>query len=271
MGKTAFLAQLVFTFAGHAGGVTNFLGMLVREGGAALVYTLEDSYDDWVCKAAAFAAAYADKPDALVLLERALTRVHVADRTGVVARLSEVVQVRAGDKNTSVVRREPRHTPEWQAILDCAGRVGARLITIETTSRLVDDEDNASMAAFIGACGDLAAETGAAVITSHHWTKAASRENDPSPESVRGGGALINNSRKKAVSLFPATPKILERWGGSFAADRLLTLEHTKSSSRVPKQENIALVRTPTPCGLVLMTPRADASPEQEQARQVDV
>jgi RecA-family ATPase len=270
-GKSALLAQLAFIFAGHDGFGT-LLSMPIREGGPVLVYTAEDSFDDWERKAAAFREAFG-----IEVVARALCNLYVADKTEGIARLSEVVQLRAGDKDSFILRREPRRTPEWHALRDAALAVGARLIIVETTSRLIDDEDNAGMAAFIGAGGHLAAETGAAVVVSHHPTKAASRSNDSSPESARGGGALINNSRT-AVSLFPAQVEVAARWSAFFSPEHVLVLEHTKSTSSVPRQPPIVVVRCPTRYGAVLklpdeairdVSPSALASRRDDEARQI--
>jgi hypothetical protein len=202
-------------------------------------------------------------------VRRALERVHVIDQTEGIARLTEVVQVRLEAGLEAVTRREPRATPEHLALIREAKRIGARLIVIETASRLVEKEDNENFAALIAACGHIAAETGAAVVISPHPTKAAAKENDSSAEGARGGGAFVNNSRT-AVSLFPAEPDELSRLNPRsvlFAAEDALVLEHQKGTSSVPKQKPILLVRCGTPYGAVLKLPEeVAADPLQVEA-----
>src|SRR5205085_6247174 len=139
---------------------------------------------------------------------------------------------------------ENRATTERLRIIAKAKEVGARLIILETASRLVPKEDNEDFAALLSAAGHVAAETGAVVAISHHPTKAASLANDSSRESARGGGAFINNSRT-AVSLYPAGADhlaSLQKRGLHFAEKDVLVLEHQKGTSSVPRQDSITLI-----------------------------
>lgn len=252
-GKSALLSQLALKVASGGGGA--FLGMLMhdQEGGAVLVYSAEDTFEDWERKAAAVLHSCPD-----VDVPRALERLHIVDKTEGIARLTELVQVRSDLGNEAVTRREPRATAERSALIAHARQLQARLVIIETASRLVDDEDNANFAALLAACGHIAAETGAAVLLSHHPTKNAAKDNDSSPEGARGGSAFINNSRT-AVSLFPARPEHVAKLadqGLHFAEKDVLVLEHQKGTSSVPRQDPIVVVRCPTPHGAVLQLPK---------------
>lgn len=263
-GKSAVLSQLVFKVAGGGGGA--FLGMRMHddEGGPVLVVTAEDTFDDWKRKAA---AALHSCPD--LNIERALERLHIIDKTEGIAKLAEVVQVRTDLGDESITRHEPRPTAERVAIIEHARRLGVRLVVIETASRLVEDETNTDFVAIMAACGHIAAETGAAVVLSHHPNKEAAKNNDSSPEGVRGGSALVNNSRT-AVSLFYASSEQREQLaaeGMQFSARDVLVLEHKKSTSSVRPQDAIVLVRAFTPHGGVLQLPAAVAAdPAQAEA-----
>jgi hypothetical protein len=251
-GKSTFLSQLGF---GVAGGGRDFLGMRMHdeEGGPVLVYSAEDTFEDWQRKAAAVLSACD------VNMEHALERLHVVDKSEGEARLSELVQLHVNLGAESTTRRERRPSPERLALIAHAMQLQARLVIIETTSRLVDDEDNANLSALLSACGHVAAETGAAVIVSHHPTKNAAKDNDSSLESARGGGAFTANSRC-AVSIFPAEAQHLaqlEEKGLHFAPRDVLLLEQQKGTSSVPRQEPVVLVRCSTPFGAVLKLPHA--------------
>lgn len=264
VGKSSLIAQLAFRVA--AGGSSSFLGMFLGDHGPApvLIYSAEDTLEDWQRKAGAILRGCPD-----IDVESALQRLYVIDRTEGIARLSEIMQLRTGAGLESQTRKELRATPERLALIACAKQIGAKFINLETASRLVEDEDNSNMAALLAAAGHIAAETGAAVNISHHPTKAASRENDSSPESARGGGAFIANSRT-AVSLFPADEAVLAKLaarGLRFAARDVLELKHAKSTSSVPPQDPIVLVRCTTPYGGVLQLPElVQGNPEQAAA-----
>ncbi len=277
VGKSSLLSQLAFKVAAGGGGA--FLSMLMhdQEGGPVLIYSAEDTFEDWQRKAG---AALVGCPD--IDLSRALGRLYVIDKTEGIARLSESLQLRIEVAGATTTRRELRATPERLALIACAKKLGARFINIETASRLVDDEDNPSMAALIAAAGHIAAETGAAVNVSHHPTKAASKENDSSPESARGGGAFIANART-AVSLFPADEFVLAQLsekGLKLSKSDVVVLGHAKSTSSVPPQDPIVLVRVGTPHGAVLQLPelmradpqwaaaQASKAAREEQSRQ---
>lgn len=262
-GKSVFLSQLAFTFASSDGAFTPFLGMDMRGGGPVVVYSAEDTFDDWVRKAAAYCYAFNE------VSEHCLSQLYVVEKTEGFGRFTELTQLRVvGSKKESVIRTETRRTPEWDALRALAFNVGAKLIIIETTSRLVPEETNQDLAALVGACGHLAAETGAAVVLSHHPTKAASTANDSSPEAARGGSAFVNNSRT-AVSLFPAAEDEQKRWEGKLNVQDILTLGHAKPTSSVPRQAPITLVRCSTPWGAVLRLPEdaANASSPADDSR----
>jgi hypothetical protein len=241
--------------------------MPVHVTGPVLVYTLEDTYEDWERKAG---AVHFGCPD--IDVARALEHLHIYENKEGFGRLTEIIQIRSDAGLESITRHEFRATPERLALIARAKQVGAVLIIIETASRLVEEETNEQFAALLSAAGHIAAETGAAVIISHHPTKAASKENDSSPEAARGGGAFINNSRT-AVSLYPAAAEhvatLVER-GLHFAEKDVLVFEHQKGTSSVPRQDPIVLIRCPTPYGAVLQLPESVASDPHQAAVHAD-
>ena len=258
VGKSALAAQIVLAWA--SGAPTLFGLPLAPGGGPVLVYTAEDTLDDWKRKAAAL--LHAGGLD----VELALDRLFIIDQTEGVARLSEVVSIRQDNpEGDTITRREGRATAEQDRIINAAKALGATLILLETASRLVDEEDNAHLSALMSALGRIARETGAACVVTHHPTKQASKDNDSAPESARGGGAFVNNARN-ALSLFPATPDVANAFKDRFHAEDVLTLTHGKPTSSTRKQAPITLVRTGTPWGAVLRLPdEVTLTPEQEQ------
>jgi RecA-family ATPase len=181
-GKSAALAQLAFAVSS---GARSLWGLTVGVRGRVLVVTAEDSLDDWVRKAAA--VDHGTEAD----VEAALENFRVLDLTEGVARLTEEVFVHEDDGN----RREHRPTDLAERIIDHAIRRDAVLVVVETASRFVEDEDNASFSAFQSALGRIARETGAAVIVSHHITKPRARATPPS----RQRGAAVRSSRTHAT------------------------------------------------------------------------
>jgi hypothetical protein len=253
VGKSAAAAQMMFAFAAGADGLWGL--PLYPGGGPALVYTAEDSLDDWRRKAAAI------HRDGSIDVVRAMTRLHIIDKSDGVARLSEVVTVRALD----TTRRVAQPTAEQDALILAALGIGARFLLVETASRLVEDEDNANMSALQSALGRIARETGAAVLTTHHPTKAASKDNDDAVESARGGGAFTMNARN-VLSLFPAKPEAAKPYADRFPSDDLVTLTHGKPTSSTRAHAPIVLVRCDAVHGAVLRLPDEVAlSPEQAQ------
>jgi hypothetical protein len=254
VGKSALAAQLAFAFA--AGAETLWGLPLYRGGGAVLIYTAEDSLDDWKRKAAALMCAGG------IDVRSAMERIYIIDKSDGVARLSEVVTMRFAD----TTRRVAQPTDEQDRMIAAVRAVEARLILVETASRLVEDEDNANMSALQSALGRIARETGAAVLCTHHPTKAASKENDSAIESARGGGAFTMNARN-VVSVFPADAEAAKQYAGRFPADDLVVLAHGKPSSSTRRQSPIVLVRCDAVFGAVFQLPdRVAFSPEQEQA-----
>lgn len=255
-GKSALLAQLLFALAA---GAEKLWGLPLLPGGAPiLIYTAEDSVEDWTRKGAAiFRAGGID-------MDCALKRLWVVDRTEGLVRFSETVSVRSGSLE-SVTRREVRPTEEREHIIALAKAKGIRAILVETVSNLVDDEDNPTLAAFQGALRNIAVETGAAVIASHHATKAATRDNDSAIESARGGGALIANARN-AVSLYPAEPSEAAPFRDRFPPEDLFVLTHGKSTSSTRAEAPIVLVRCDAVHGAVFRPPdEVGHTPEDEQ------
>ena len=121
------------------------------------------------------------------------------------------------------------------------------------------------MSALQSALGRGARLTGAAYLTTHHPTKAASKENDASPESARGGGAFVNNSRN-GLSLFPANDAEAKKWEDRFLADDLVVLGHAKPTSSTRRQPPLTLVRCDATYGAVFRLPDEVAyTPEEAQ------
>lgn len=258
IGKSAAAAQLALACAA---GAESLWGLSLSPGGGpVLVYTVEDTLDDWKRKAAAI--DFAGGLD----VEGALPRLRVIDQTEGTARLVEIVTVRTADEAEAVTRYRLRPTHEQDQVIQAAKDARATFILVETASRLVDDEDNTNLAALVGALGRIGRETGAAVLVSHHPTKVSSKENDSAVESARGGGAFIANARN-AISLFPADPEVAGEYGGRFPAEDVLVLAHGKSTSSTKRHAPIVLVRTETPWGAVLRLPEEAAlNPDQAKA-----
>jgi RecA-family ATPase len=249
-GKSAWLAQLAFAVAGHE---PSLHGLAVGVHGPVLVVSAEDSVEDWQRKAAA--CHYGTDLN----IEGALDDLRVLDLTEGEARLSEVVTVRDGE----TTRRESRATEMRDRIVAHARKMSAVLILVETASRLVPDEDNASFSALQSALGSIARRTGAAVVVTHHVTKAASREGDSSIEAARGGGAFVANARN-ALALSPADPEVAKRYGDRFAPDDVFTLSHGKSTSSTRREDSIVLIRCGTAHGAVFQRPDdVEVSPER--------
>lgn len=257
-GKSAALAQVLFAFAA---GAEKLWGLpLLPGGGPVLVYTCEDTLDDWKRKAAAVHHAGG------IDLARALERFYVIDKTDGVTRFSELVSVRSGTNLETVSRRVAQPTEEQELVIAAARSVGARVVAFETASRFVDDEDNASFSVLQSDLGRVARETGAAVALTHHATKAATRENDSAIESARGGGALVANARN-ALSLFPLEQQQASSYRDRFPLEDLFVLEHGKATSSTRRQASIVLLRTDAVHGAVFRLPDEVAlSPEQERA-----
>ncbi len=258
-GKSAALAQLFFSLAA---GVDSLWGLpLLPGGGPVLIYTAEDTIDDWTRKGAAILKAGG------IDVERALERFFVVDRTDGIVRFTESVTIRSGD----ISRRVSRPTEELEHVIAVAKARAVRAILFETVSNLVDDEDNPTLAALLGAIRRITVATGAAGIVSHHATKAASRENDSAIESARGGGSLIANARN-AASLFPADPETAKPYLDRFPAEDVVVLTHGKPTSSTRRHQPIVLIRTDATWGAVLRLPDEVAfTPEQERANAAKV
>jgi hypothetical protein len=258
VGKSAALAQIAAAFAG---GEKSLWGLpVLHRGGPVLVYTTEDTLDDWKRKGAALRVSGG------INVERVLERLYVVDKTEGLARLSEVVSVRTGSALESVSRRVGQPTEERDRIIEVIREIGALIVIVETASRLVEREENEDFSALQSALGHVARETGAGVVLSHHPTKAASKVNDSSIESARGGGALMGNARC-ALSLFPAdmNSEPAKAFKGRFPNEDLVVLEHLKATSSTRRQPPMVLVRTDGTWGAVFRLPdEVTMTPDQE-------
>ncbi len=264
VGKSAQLAQVAVSFAAGAPSLWNL--SLCPGGGPVLVYTAEDTLDDWGRKLAAIYVAGG------VDVERAHQRLWIIDKTEGIARLSEVVTERAEEDDqdgkdggrVSITRRKGRPTQDKTEIIAEAKRHGGPgLLILETASRLVEEEDNASFSILQSDCGHIARDTGWAVVITHHATKAATKDNDPDLAGARGGSAFVYNSRN-GVALFPADPEVARSYESRFAADDVFTLHHTKATSSTRKLPPFTLIRTDGTHGAVFLLPDAvSLSPEQ--------
>jgi len=219
-------------------------------GGAVLVYSAEDSFDDWKRKGAAVRIAGG------VDMPRALSRLYIIDKSEGVARFSEVITVRSVTES----RRVAQPTEEQDRLIEAARAIGANLIICETASRLVEDEDNPNMAALQAALGRIARETRAAVIVSGHPTKQAAKDNDSAIESARGGGALTMNSRY-TLTLFPAEPDVVRAFEGLFPAEDVVTLARAKPTSTTRRQAPPPLSAATAPTALTSSCPTLSPSP----------
>jgi energy-coupling factor transporter ATP-binding protein EcfA2 len=261
-GKSALIAQVVFAVAA---GDEELLGRKLWPGSVSvLVYTAEDTFDDWKRKGAALLACGVMCPERI---QKAIERIQIMDASEGIARLVESVTVWVDGPSERITRRTSRPTEEADAIIAAARATGRSrgLIVIETVSRIIDDEDNPAMSALMSVGGAIARATGWAVLFSHHPGKAASKENDSSPEAARGGSALISNSRN-SLSLYPADPSVAGKYKDHFAADDIFALEHRKPTSSTRPEPQLALVAIGSPWGRVFQRPEEVAfTPEQEQ------
>ena len=248
------MSQLAFAVAA---GAESLWGLpLIPGGGPVLIYSAEDTLDDWKRKGGAVLNGHGEDFD----WEKALERFYVIDHSEGLARLSEVVTVRSGPAGESVSQRVARPTEEQDRLISAAQSINAKFILVETASRLVEDEDNANFSALQSSLGRIGRETGAAVVVSHHATKAASKDNDSAIESARGGGALIFNARN-ALSLFPADADMVKTFEGRFPADDIVTLFHgkpTSSSRRNPPSRSSGATRSTAPS---FACPRTSSTP----------
>jgi hypothetical protein len=265
-GKSAVLAHVAFAFAAGADslwGLPLYCDPETEErGGAVLIYSAEDTLDDWKRKGAALRYA-----DVGIDLARALERFHIVDKTEGIARLSEVLTVRSEAAAGSISRRVASPTEEQEQLIAATLAVGARLVVVETASRLVEEEDNASFSGLQSALGHIGRETGAAVVVTHHATKAASKDNDSAVESARGGGALVANARN-ALALFPAEGDEAKPYLDRFPAADLFVLKHGKSTSSTKAHAPLVLVRCDAKYGAVFRLPEEVAhSPEADASR----
>ena len=113
VGKSAWMAQLAFAFAA---GAEQLWGLpLYPGGGPVLIYTAEDTFEDWERKGAAILKGSG------INVEKALERLFVIDKTEGVARLSEVITIR----NATTSRRVAQPTEEADALVAAAKKIGA--------------------------------------------------------------------------------------------------------------------------------------------------
>lgn len=270
IGKSAAAAQIVLAFAS---GTESLWGLPIHRdersgeiGGPVLVYSVEDTREDWERKAGAVLVAGG------IDVEKALSRFQVLDRTEGMARFSEEVTLREPDfaiPSRTVTRKVTRATPERERLIAMARKDGVKLILVETASRLVDDEDNSSFSALQAALGHVARETGAAVLLTHHPTKAATKENDSAVESARGGGALIANGRN-ALSLFPADSDAKKPYQDRFPGEDIVVLTHGKPTSSTRRMPPIVLIRTDATWGAVFRLPEEVQLTGEQQARNTE-
>lgn len=258
VGKSALLAQAAIAFAA---GEPSLWGLpLHLGGGPVLIYSAEDTLDDWKRKAAAVAKGGG------VDVSRAIERLWIIDRSEGTARLSEVLTVnKRRSRALSETRRVPQPTEEQARLIEAARKVEARWVIVETASRLVEDEDNASFSALQSALGRVGRETGAAVTVSHHATKTASKENDSGLESARGGGALVYNARN-AISLFPASREEAAAHLDRFPLEDLFVLSHGKATSSTRRHAPLLLARCDAEFGAVFRPPGEVATDPQQEA-----
>lgn len=260
VGKSALAAQLVVAFAA---GAESLWGLaLYRDeefeeyGGPVFIYSAEDSLEDWQRKVAALLH------DGTLDVARALERLYLIDKSEGLARFSELVT----EHTASVSRRVAQPTEEQGVLVGAVRDVGARLVLVETASRLVEEEDNANFAALQAALGSMARQTGAAFLATHHPTKAATKENDSDPMNARGGGSFVMNARS-VLSLFPADEEAAKPWCDRFCPDDLVVLAHGKPTSSSRRHPPVTLVRCDARHGAVFRLPGEVAlTPEQEQA-----
>ena len=233
VGKSTLMSQVIFS---RAIGLSSLWGLpLESKTGVSLVVSLEDTYDDWHLKLAAFCRAHhAD-------IDQILNRVYVIAIPQGFTRLSEIVIRQERDSSGTRTRHIPEATAAREWLLEETLRIGADFVYVETASRLVEKEDNENFSALQSDLGYIAHETGAAVTVSHHATKKSVEENDSSITSARGGGALICNTRN-ALVLFPAPKAVTAPLLDRFEESSVAVLGHVKSTSSTKRQPDTLLV-----------------------------
>jgi RecA-family ATPase len=278
VGKSIFLSQLAFHIAA---GCESYAGMELPEGGGpVLVYTAEDDSNDWALKAAAQLAewtALAGREEAMRRLARALERFHIIDRSGSTTRLSELVKLTSSKNGGTVTRTRALPTEEHAQLLAEAVRLRPLLVDVETASQLVDEEDNPNLAALVARLTAVAQASGAAVVLSHHPTKADSAAGDSSLTAARGGYALVANAKGGVVSLYPADQAELARLdkdGLMAAKEDIAVLRQEKGTPSAKRQAPVTLIRVGTEYGGVFRLPvevqRDPKAREQHEARAQD-
>lgn len=259
-GKSALIAQIAFALAA---GAPHLWGLdMLPGGGAVLIFTAEDTKEDWELKGAAI------MKDGKIDVERALERLWIMDRTGEYSpvRLLSTMTFRENmTASTAISRLETKITGEVANMAAYARRHRVKLIIIETVSNLVDEEDNPTLASLISVLRLIAERTGAAVVITHHSTKSSAKENDSAVENLRGGYALAANARN-VLSLYPAEPEEAKPYRDRFPAADLFVLRHAKPTSSTRAHDPMTLVRTDATYGAVFHLPGEVAlTPEQEQ------
>lgn len=91
----------------------------------------------------------------------------------------------------------------------------ARLVVIDTLSRAhtLDENSNGEMARVMGALERLAAETGAAVIFTHHTSKAASFGQQADHQHASRGASLLTDNARWAASVVKMNASEAEKYG----------------------------------------------------------
>jgi hypothetical protein len=273
IGKSTFMAGLLFHLAASLDDYCGFELPDPPEGTAhkVLVYSAEDDLDDWRRKVA---AQYRDwksrhgEERARALTTLALENLWVIDRSGLAVRLSELTQVRTGDKRETVIRATTRPTEERANLKVALQSLRPSLVYVETASQLVDSEDNSAFAGLNAALLDVAQVIGSAVVVSHHPTKSASKGNDGmSIEDVRGGGAFTANAKGGVVLLRPPTDAEAQPYKGRVAASDLVTFEQVKGTPSTKLAPPKVLARLGYEgCGAVFRLPQEVAGDPALQA-----
>ena len=92
---------------------------------------------------------------------------------------------------------------------------GARLVVIDTLSRAhaLDENSNGDMAKVMSTLERLAAETGAAVVFTHHTSKAASFGEQTDHQHASRGASLLTDNARWAASIVKMSSSEAEKYG----------------------------------------------------------
>lgn len=149
--------------------------------------------------------------------------------------------------------------PQWQAFVDYAAKLGAKLIVLDTQARMtvgVNENDNTEMSVIMAALDVLREATGACVLLIHH--RGLVGQHGRGATSVKGALDTELDVSKSGMNVTVANPKQKD---GREAAPMVLTLS--------PVGESLVLLGAQEPNALGIFDPIVKRNAGQEQALQL--